>query len=280
MADARYLPSDPYAPYAPQDYALKDGDMMSTSWSERAEQYASSEIFRHGPELRVLIALARPTWSDACLDIGTGAGHTAALLAQRARSVLGLDPAEGMLRQAKERYGHLGNLDFCFGYAHDTGQLAESYDVITVRHAAHHFPDIPGFLAEAARILKPGGRLVVVDEVTTDPDIDDWFNALESLRDREHTRAYQLREWRDYVGGSSLRWVVGDDHTRLPIDIPNWLARSNIDHHERADVYEHFSLATPRERSLLNIRFEGKTPVTFDLPLGVMLMTKPVEGQP
>lgn len=250
---------------------------MVDAWSQRAEHYASSSLFQAGPELGRLLALARPTWSDSCLDIGTGTGHVAALLAKHAGNVIGLDPSEAMLRSAMADYGHVNNLDFVFGYAHDTGQLAASYDIVTVRHAAHHFASIQGFLAESYRVLKPGGRLVIVDEVTADTEIDDWFHALETLRDDSHHRAYLMREWHSFIDSSGLQWVVGDQYTRLPIEVSSWLARSNLDHEGRADVYEHFMLASPKERSLLNIRYENRMAVSFDLPLAMILAIKPLE---
>ncbi len=253
---------------------------MPTTWSERAEHYAHSEMFKYGPGLEKLLALARPTWSDSCVDIGAAAGHTAAALAKYAANVLGIDSSEGMLRQAMGAFKQVDNLEFAFGFAHDTGLLANSYDIVTVRHAAHHFASIPSFLDEVKRILKPGGRLVIVDEVSANSEIDDWFNALEHLRDAQHHRAYLLREWFGFVRAAKLNWVIGDDRTRLHIDVAAWLARANLDSEERSTVYEHFLSASPTERNTLNLKFEGKTAVSFDLPLGVMLATKPLENSP
>ena len=74
------------------------------------------------------------------MDVGTGAGHTAAMLAKGTSRVLGLDPAEGMVRSAMEDARRTrGNLEFAYGFAHDTGVPNDSFDLITVRHAAHHF---------------------------------------------------------------------------------------------------------------------------------------------
>ncbi|MEZ4606593.1 MAG: class I SAM-dependent methyltransferase [Deinococcales bacterium] len=132
-------------------------ESSKAGWSARATQYAQSNLHKAGDDLKKLLALARPTWSDICLDMGTGAGHTAAALAPHVRSVLGIDPSEGMLRQAMASYGNLNNLEFAYGYAHDSNQQSESFDLITVRHTAHHFPSIAKFLAEAKGCLNPVG---------------------------------------------------------------------------------------------------------------------------
>ena len=250
---------------------------QSRTWSERTEGYTNDAIFKEGSDLFKLVALARPTWSDICLDIGTGAGHTAAMLAKGTGRVLGLDPAEGMVRSAMETHAGVGNLEFAYGFAHDTGVPNDSFDLITVRHAAHHFSNVPSFLKEVSRVLKPGGRVVIADEVTPNPEVDEWFDALERLRDPSHHRAYMMREWREYVNQSGLTWVVGDSETKLHIDVNSWLARANLSHEDRAAVYEHFLIASPEERSALKIKFEGNTAMSFKLPVGIMLITKPFD---
>ena len=81
------------------------------AWSKLGDNYAASNVHKFGLSLAKLIALARPTANDICLDVGTGAGHTAAALAQTAKKVYGLDPSEGMRKAAQESYRQLGNLE-------------------------------------------------------------------------------------------------------------------------------------------------------------------------
>ena len=87
-----------------------------------------------------------------------------------------------------------------------------------------------------------------------------------------------MREWREFVGQSGLTWVVGDSETKLHIDVNSWIARANLSHEDRAAVYEHFLIASPEERSALKIKFEGNTAMSFELSVGMMLITKPFDA--
>ena len=93
-------------------------------------------------------------------------------MAEYAAHVVGLDLSKGMLNAARELYGEHKNLAFRHAPAHDTGLPSDYFDLVTARHTLHHHPDISATLREVTRVLKPGGRLVVVDESTPNPEVD------------------------------------------------------------------------------------------------------------
>ncbi|MEW8977321.1 MAG: class I SAM-dependent methyltransferase [Symbiobacterium sp.] len=102
-----------------------------------------------------------------------------------------------------------------------------SFDVVTCRIAAHHFPAVDRFCREAARVLRPGGRLVVVDNVAPEePDLDRFINEVEKLRDPSHHRAYRLSEWKGFVEEAGLHFTVAHRFTSW-VDREDWLARAN-----------------------------------------------------
>ncbi|MCZ7669473.1 MAG: class I SAM-dependent methyltransferase [Chloroflexi bacterium] len=89
---------------------------------------------------------------------------------------------------------------------------AASFDVVTCRIAAHHFEDNGCFLSEAARVLKSGAFLALVDNVVPGSrrrgkkaDVvraaGAYLNALEKLRDPSHVRCFSMEEWLDPPGG-------------------------------------------------------------------------------
>jgi SAM-dependent methyltransferase len=246
---------------------------MSKAWSARGADYAVSPLHKRGPSLAKLLALARPHPNDVCLDIGTGAGHTAAL-APLAAQVIGFDPSKGMLRAARKLYGAARNLEFVLAPAHDTGLRADSFDLITARHTLHHHPDLAAILNETARLLKPGGRLVIVDEVTPDNNVDTWFSAVERARDPTHVRAYSMAEWQAFVAGAGMAWIVGDSETRYAIDVASWLERMNPDTPATEAVYNLFGSANARE--VFSVEYEGAQAVRFEMPMALILALKPV----
>jgi ubiquinone/menaquinone biosynthesis C-methylase UbiE/DNA-binding transcriptional ArsR family regulator len=112
-----------------------------------------------------LIRLVGTETLDAMLDLGTGTGRILQLLSPRYRRAIGIDASRDMLAVARSnldkadvlsasvRHGDILNLPL------DAGE----FDLVTI-HQVLHFLEQPELaLAEAARMLKPGGRLAIID---------------------------------------------------------------------------------------------------------------------
>lgn len=121
-----------------------------------------------GPAEKVEAALARALDGaplGQMLDIGTGTGRIAELLADRADHIVALDKSPEMLRLARAR---LQNLPF-EGWElvqSDFGALpfkAESFDTIVFHQVLHYAHEPASVLQEAARACRPGGRIVIAD---------------------------------------------------------------------------------------------------------------------
>jgi ubiquinone/menaquinone biosynthesis C-methylase UbiE len=100
----------------------------------------------------------------------------------------------------------LTNVSFKQADAEDLPYEAETFDLVTCRIAPHHFPDIQQFINEAARVLKPGGLLAVVDNIVPGTHLHGkkarlineagaYVNAFEKLRDPSHGRCWSVNEW-------------------------------------------------------------------------------------
>ncbi len=99
------------------------------------------------------------------LDIGTGTGRLLELLAPRLASGLGVDASRAMLALARARLARPG-LTHCAVRLADMYRLPlpdGGFDLILLHMVLHHAEDPAAVLAEAARVLRPGGRLLVVD---------------------------------------------------------------------------------------------------------------------
>jgi ubiquinone/menaquinone biosynthesis C-methylase UbiE len=244
------------------------------AWSKLGDNYAASNVHKFGPSLAKLIALARPNEHDVCLDIGTGAGHTAAALAQSAKKVYGLDPSEGMRKAAQETYGHLPNLEFVPGSSEATGFPDDTFDIVTARHTLHHHPSMPRTLTEVKRVLKPNGRLVIVDEITPEKSANDWYHRLEVTRDPTHLRAYYVDEWKAFTKGVGLTWILGDTETVYHLEIESWIARMKPSAAQAENVRQLFRYANLEAQKIFNIVYKDNSAVTFDMPMLVMLAVK------
>ncbi|MDY0882736.1 ArsR/SmtB family transcription factor [Dongia soli] len=102
------------------------------------------------------------------LDIGTGAGHVLLLLAAQVPAAIGIDRSREMLQVARHNLFRAGHRH-CQVRQADMMTLPfdkESFDAVTLNMVLH-FADRPdAVLGEAARVLRPGGQLVVVDFAT------------------------------------------------------------------------------------------------------------------
>jgi len=93
----------------------------------------------------------------------------------------------------------------------DVGRLPfgdGSFSLVFTRYSFHHLLDPKLVLAEMTRVCSPGGRVVVVDVFTSDPEQAARFNHVEKLRDPSHVRALSLDELHDLIHGASLKEVT------------------------------------------------------------------------
>ena len=67
------------------------------------------------------------------------------------------------------------NVSFENGDAEKMPFSDAAFDIVTCRIAAHHFPDVRAFVHEAFRVVKPGGRLLLIDNTAPEKDEYDHF---------------------------------------------------------------------------------------------------------
>ena len=102
---------------------------------------------------------------DDFLDIGTGTGRILEVLAPHVRRGVGIDLSHDMLRiaRAKLEQSAIRNCQVRHGDIYNLALPSASFDVAVIHQVLHYIDDPEAAVAEASRVLKPGGRLVVVD---------------------------------------------------------------------------------------------------------------------
>ena len=148
---------------------------MRQSRAEQAARYFAEQAgdwdrirSLHVPEERVEAALAEIVGTrhfHAVLDLGTGTGRMLELLAAHANRAVGLDQSPAMLNVARARLDHAGfrNVQLRQGDIYALPVERDGYDLVVIHQVLHYLDDPARALREAARTLRPGGQLVIID---------------------------------------------------------------------------------------------------------------------
>lgn len=107
------------------------------------------------------------------LEVGSGYGNLAFFLSQRGANVIGLELIGKMCKWCKASGHRLGmQCEFVRGNAQELPFEKETFDLIVGMRAIHHFPNLSEFYKEAARVLKPNGRIVLIEPLKGNPIVE------------------------------------------------------------------------------------------------------------
>ena len=201
---------------------------VQREFGANAATYVTSATHAKGASLERLVALTVPQPEWAVLDIATGAGHTAFLFAPHVRQVWATDITPEMLEQVRQQVStrSTGNVTVEIADAEQLPYSDSRFDLVTCRIAPHHFAAPERFVAEAARVLKPGGLLAVVDNIVPHGVAGDYVNAFEKLRDPSHVRCLSMEEWQALFADASLDAEHAETLSKR-VEFPTWAARHN-----------------------------------------------------
>ena len=228
---------------------------VQAQFGRQASSYATSLVHRDAAGLTEVVRLVSPFPRALALDIATGTGFTALAMAPRCRRVIGLDLTFDMVeearRLARERGVH--NLVFCLGDADAVPFANSAFDLVTCRHASHHFPDLPRAISEMARVVKPGGRVVVDDTCAPeDPALAGFMNEWEVRRDPSHVANLPPSRLRALLEAGGLT-VEAATATHIPLEFDDWVKRSGVSTDDAAALRTSFLHAPPEARAAFRI---------------------------
>ncbi|HXR10730.1 MAG TPA: methyltransferase domain-containing protein [Gaiellaceae bacterium] len=213
---------------------------MSSSTPDRfartAQQVAARQDARAAELAAAVHAFVLPRGDERALDVGTGAGALAFALAPLVREVVGVDRVPELLALARERATLFGNATFVEGDAAGLPFDDASFDLAGTLRTLHHVPHPESVLAELGRVTRPGGRILVVDQIApSDPLEAIALDRFERARDASHTRLLPEIDLRQLFEANDLV-LLRDRHDveRRPLEAYLDLAACAGEERERA----------------------------------------------
>jgi ubiquinone/menaquinone biosynthesis C-methylase UbiE len=217
-----------------------------------AANYVTSSYHASQEWLDEALEVAQPRSGDRALDVATGTGNLALALAPHVRRVTGLDLTPEMLDQARRVAAERGieNVEWVLGNAEELPFQAGSLDLWTCRVAAHHFHHLELSLVEALRVLRPGGRVLVIDS-SGPREARDHLHAVELLRDPSHVRMYTVEEWIEKLEAAGF--VIEDTRLReMRWEFEPWVVRIGFPPERVEELAAIVEAATGAARDQLN----------------------------
>ncbi|MEX1020400.1 MAG: class I SAM-dependent methyltransferase [Litorilinea sp.] len=252
---------------------------MQAQYTIHGEKYATSQPHAEGYSLARAVELVQPQAHWRALDIATGAGHFALAFAPHIGHITATDLTPKMLKVAAD-LAHtraVTNISFQEADAQNLPFAPASFDLVLCRIAPHHFPDVARFVQECARVLRPGGIFVLVDNVVPEGEAGAFINDFERRRDPSHARALSQAEWRAQLEAAGFAVTHAETWGKRMTFQP-WAERMGASPatiaqlradlvHAQGDVAAYFAPQDPAQDSAQ----DSESELTFQLEEGIFI---------
>ncbi len=178
-------------------------DVLRTEFERVAATFARRTAGRFD-DLDV-VAFSGIEEGDIVVEVGAGTGNFLALFQDRASRLIAVDLTEGMLREARRLFPHI------IPVMADGAQLplaSRSVDLVSSAQTFHHVWEPLALLKEMRRVVRPSGRVLVVDQVATERYEEAvMMNRLEIIRDPSHAASRPPSAMRTVIRAVGLEIV-------------------------------------------------------------------------
>ncbi|EOP11154.1 MULTISPECIES: class I SAM-dependent methyltransferase [unclassified Bacillus (in: firmicutes)] len=251
-------------------------ELVKQQFGNNAEKYVKSKIHAKGPDLQYVVQQVESRHNKRLLDIATGGGHVANVLAPLFQEVVALDLTEKMLENAKNfiiSNGH-DNVSFVDGNAESLPFSDSSFDTITCRIAAHHFTNPAQFIYEVNRTLEDNGLFILIDNVSPENnEYDTFYNFIEKKRDPSHERALKKTEWITLLEKNGLQMQSCLTFDKK-FEFDWWCNMMNVPLQKRMKLTECMMKTSVEMQEFFNIQYENNKIISFYTEMALFVCKK------
>ena len=197
---------------------MADHDAAIRSEFDRAAEGFSRRTAGRFDHMDV-VAFSRARRGDTVLEVGAGTGNFLALFREVAARLVAVDLTPAMLYRAREHEV----LHLVAGDGRRLPLRSQSVDLATSAQAIHHVRDPVEVVKELRRVTRPGGRVLLVDQVATEKyEEAAMMTELERARDPSHAVSRPPSAYRMMVGAAGLE-VVDERVTESEQRLSSWM---------------------------------------------------------
>jgi ubiquinone/menaquinone biosynthesis C-methylase UbiE len=186
----------------------QQADLVREQFTRTAQVFGDYAVASRVGEAERLARMVKAASTDRAVDLACGPGTLALRFARHVRWICGLDLTAAILDRARNSASTdgLSNISLALGDAQALPFADRSLDIAVTSYSLHHVPDPARVIAEMARVLRPGGRVGVIDIIVPeDPRVADLNNRIERIRDASHTRTLARSEFEAIFATCGLR---------------------------------------------------------------------------
>lgn len=238
-------------------------ESIKKSFSQQTKNIQQSHIFNLKDLNNYMIDFSDIDKDSIVLDLGCGTGLLTRDLAKLSNNVYALDLTKEMLIENEYQCGkeNIDNITFTLSNADKTPYQDNTFTHIFTRQTFHHFDDLNKILTEIKRILKPNGKLIIADIITSENKAEAKIhNALEKIRDHSHTKCLSKTEIESLLKKYNFIIDNGVDLFRER-DLFEWLKITNQEH--IIDAYEDLIIAMIRANIRTGLKFKVENTIKF-----------------